>query len=41
MSFTEKDIVVTSMFSRSGKATETLYLGLAKIKKSQKHHEPI
>lgn len=34
--FTEKDIVINSMHSRRGKATEFLHLALAKIKKLQK-----
>ena len=34
--FTERDIIITDMKSRSGKATENLYLSLAKVKKLQK-----
>ena len=32
MKFTEKDITINEMFSRSGKATEDMYLPLAKVK---------
>jgi hypothetical protein len=37
--FRERDIIVTDMRSRSGKATENLYLSIAKVKKLQREDE--
>jgi len=34
--FTESDITINEMFSRSGKATEDMYLPLAQVKQRQK-----
>ena len=34
--FTEADITINEMFSRSGKATEDMYLPLAQVKQKQK-----
>ena len=39
--FRERDIIITDMRSRSGKATENLYLSIAKVKKLQRDDEKL
>jgi hypothetical protein len=39
--FRERDIIITDMRSRSGKATENLYLSIAKVKKLQRDDEQL